>query len=312
MKRLLFASIMCLAMVTAAQAVTVSVNQFVEHPALDQSLNGFRDQLADEGFDVNYNIYYAQANMPTVLQIVNQIMGDRADLVLAIATPSAQACVQRIKDTPILFTSVTDPLEAGLVADMNHPGGNVSGTTDMSPLAQQITLLREIHPDLKNLGVIYNAGEANSVVQADIIKAVCAEMGLNLVEATTVNSAGVYQAAQSLVGKVDAVFLPTDNTVISNMEAVLKICIDNKIPLYSAEADSVRRGCIASLAIDYYQLGRQTGMMAGKILRGEAKVGDLPVEALHNTSLVVNLNMAAQMGVTLPQSVLDRADEIVE
>lgn len=296
----------------AAQTATVSVNQFVEHPSLNESLRGFQDQLKEEGLDINYNVHNAQANMPTVLQIVNQIIGEKPDLVLAIATPSAQATAQKIKDRPVLFTAVTDPVAAGLVQSMDSPGGNVTGTTDMNPIKQQLALIREIHPNAKNLGVVYNAGEANSVVQVDILKKEGAGSGFTIVEATTVNSAGIYQAAKSLVGRVDAIYLPTDNTVISNMEAIIKVCVENKIPLYPGEADSVRRGGVASMAIDYYQLGRQTGIMAANILRGEAKPADLPVEALKQTSLVINLNSADQMGVTLPQAVIDRAEEIIK
>lgn len=313
MKRLLsYTLAVFFSLCLAAQAATVSVNQFVEHPSLNESLRGFQDQLKDEGLVIDYQIHNAQANMPTVLQIVNQIMGEKPDLVLAIATPSAQASVQKIKDIPVLFTAVTDPVSAGIVKSMEAPGANVTGTTDMNPIRQQLALIKEIHPDAKNLGVIYNAGEANSVVQIDILKKENDAFNFTLVEATTVNSAGIYQAAKSLVGKVDAIYLPTDNTVISNMEAIIKVCTENKIALYPGEADSVRRGGIASMAIDYYKLGRQTGAMAAKILRDGAKPADLPVEALKETSLVINTKSAELMGVSLPQTVIDRAEEIVK
>lgn len=297
-----------------AFAYSVSINQFVEHPSLNESVRGFKDALQEAGLDVQYNMHNAQGNMPTVLQIVNQILGEKPDLVLAVATPSAQASAQKIKNIPVLFTAVTDPVSASLVASMEKPGANVSGTTDMNPLEQQLALMREIHPDAKTIGVVYNSGEANSVVQVELLKKMNAEkhFGFTIVEAPTVNSAGVYQAAKSLVGKAELVYLPTDNTVIANLESVFKVCLENKLPLYSAEAESVRRAGVASPAINYYELGRQTGRMAAEILTKKAKVSDMPVESLKKTTLVVNPKVAAELGVTLPKSVMDRAEEIVE
>ena len=302
-----------LALAHPALAVNISVNQFVEHPALDSSVRGFMDALADEGFkDAVFSVHNAQANMPTVLQIVNQIQGEKPDLVLAVATPSAQATAQRIKGIPILFTAVTDPQSAGLVDSMDRPGQNVTGTTDMSPVEAQVALIREIHPQAKKLGVIYNSGEANSVVLVGILKDAAIKYGFEVKEAVTVNTAGVFQAAKSLVGQVDVVYLPTDNTVISSQDSVLKICVENKIPIYPGEAESVRKGGVASLAINYYELGRQTGVQAARILRGETKPADMPVEVQNKTSLVVNPSFAESVGVVIPQSVLDRAEEIVK
>jgi len=296
-----------------AGAVNISVNQFVEHPALDSAVQGFKDALADEGFqDAVFTVHNAQANMSTVLQIVSQIQGEKPDLVLAVATPSAQSTAQKIKDIPVLFTAVTDPKSAGLVDSMDRPGHNVTGTTDMNPIEAQVALIREIHPQAKNLGVIYNAGEANSVVQVEILKTAAAKNGFELKEAVTVNTAGVFQAAKSLVGAVEVIYLPTDNTVISSQDSVTKVAVENKIPVYPGEAESVRKGGVASLALDYYELGRQTGVQAARILRGEAKPADMPVETQKETSLVVNLTFAESVGAVLPQSVLDRAQETVK
>ncbi|MDR3038472.1 MAG: ABC transporter substrate-binding protein [Candidatus Adiutrix sp.] len=301
-----------LALSRPAEAVTVSINQFVEHPSLDEAVRGFKDALAGEGFpDVTYLTHNAQANMPTVLQIVSQIQGEKPDLVLTVATPSAQATAQKIKDIPVLFTAVTDPVSAGLVDSLEKPGHNVTGTTDMSPIEAQVALIREIHPQARNLGVLYNAGEANSVVQVALLKAAAAKHGFELKEAVTVNTAGVYQAAKSLVGGVDLIYLPTDNTVISSMDSVIKVCVENKIPLYPGEADSVRKGGVAALALSYYELGRQTGVQAARILRGEAKPADLPVETQKDTALVINLKIADRMGAAIPQAVLKRAQEII-
>ncbi|MDR2825886.1 MAG: ABC transporter substrate-binding protein [Deltaproteobacteria bacterium] len=312
MKNLVSALLFSLLFASTAFAYDISINQFVEHPSLDESIRGFKDQLAAEGLEVTYKMHNAQANMPTVLQIVNQIIGENPSLVLAVATPSAQATVQKIKNIPVLFTAITDPVNAGLVASMQQPGGNVSGTTDMSPIEAQVELIREIHPKAKTLGVIYNAGEANSVVQVDILKTAAAKYNFEVVEAVTVNTAGVFQAAKSLVGKIDAVYLPTDNTVISTLDAIIKVCTENKIPVYAGEPDSVRSGCVATLGISFYDLGKQTGAMAARILRDKANPATMPVEAQTKFDLVINLNAAKQMNVVIPQAILDRAQEKIQ
>ncbi len=316
MKRLLLAlmlSALCFAPISASAAgKVISVNQFVEHPALDAVLKGTQDYFKDNKLDVTFNVHNAQANMATTVQIASQVLGENPDLVVAIATPSAQACAQKITTIPILATAVTDHVGAGLVKSLEHPGGNVSGTSDMLPVAKQLDLIREFHPDMKSLGVIYNSGEANSVTLVNILRAACAERGITLEEATILNSAGVYQAAKSLVGRADAVYIPTDNTVVSALESVVKVCHQNKLPLYAADNSSVERGCIAALAFDYYKLGYQTGAMAKRLLFDGADVSTMPVESLEQLSLHVNLPAAEAMGVTVPASVLSRAEKVLK
>ncbi|MDR0355234.1 MAG: ABC transporter substrate-binding protein [Deltaproteobacteria bacterium] len=314
MKKLL-SSLFCSALVLAAVpvlAATISIHQLVEHPSLDAAAKGFQDAVTEAGIEATFNVHNAQNNSATSQQIVNQILGENPDLVLAISTPSAQHVANKIKDIPILFTAVTDPVAAQLVASLEAPGGNVTGTSDMSPLAEQIDLVKEIQPDVKNIGVIYNSGEVNSVVQIDVIKAACEKSGLNLIEAVAANNAGVYQAAQSLVGKVDAIFLPTDNTVISSYESVLRVAGDHNIPVYPAEADSLAKGGTASLSLDYYQLGRQTGAMAVKILNDKVKPADLPVETQQDFKLIVNQGFVNKISQTIPQTVMDRAQEVLQ
>ena len=294
-------------------AYTISIHQYVEHPSLDQAVQGFKDALKDANItDVTYHTHIAQARSDTALQIVNQIIGEKPDLILAVATPSAEPTVNAIKDIPILFTAVTDPVHAKLVASNESPGGNVTGTSDMNPVADQLALIVEIQPGLKNLGVIYNPGEANSTVQVDLAKAKAAELGINIVESPAVNTAAVHQAAQFLVGKVDAIYLPTDNTVISSLEAVLQVALDQKIPVYPAEDDSIRKGGVAVVSLSYYQLGRQTGQMAVDILRHGKKPSEIPVEGQKNPKLIVNKNFAAKIGLAIPDSVLSRADETID
>ncbi|MDR1313216.1 MAG: ABC transporter substrate-binding protein [Deltaproteobacteria bacterium] len=297
---------------SGAQAYTVSINQFVEHPSLNESVRGFKEQLAELGLEVTYNEHNAQADMPTVTQIVNQIVDEKPDLILAVATPSAQITAQRVKDTPILFTAVTDPVDAKLVASLSAPGGNVTGTTDLNPVSAQLALIKEIQPAAKNIGIIYNAGESNSVVQVELARRAAAANGLTLVEAVTADTAGVMVAAQSLIGKVDAIYLPTDNTVISSIEAVIKVSLDHKIPIYPAEDDSVRKGGAAVLSISYYQLGRQTGRMAARILKDGVKPSELAVEEQTDFMLIVNTAYAAKVDLAIPAPVVSRASENIE
>ena len=303
---------LCLAAqaVFAAGKYTVSVNQIVEHPALDAVRNGFKDVLKEKGYDVSYNVHIAQGNISTANLIAKQILGEKPDLVLAIATPTAQACAQVIKKTPILITAVTDPVGAGLVASLEKPGANITGMTDMSPVDRQVELIQEFIPGIKKLGIIYNSGEANSVSILGVLKKECAARGIEVEEATVTNASGVTQAAKSLVGRAQAIYIPTDNTVVSVFEAITKVSVENKLPLFAADVDSVARGAIAALAIDYYQMGRQSALMAERIFKGAA-TADMPVETLLDLKLYVNPGKAKDMGVKVPEAVTKRADEIV-
>lgn len=302
----------------AAAPVAISVNQFVEHPSLDAVLKGFQESLRSQGVDATYTVHTAQANMATANQIATQIAGEKPDLVLAIATPSAQACALAAKKspilakTPLLFTAITDPVGAGLVADLQKPGGSITGVSDMLPVDKHMAMVRQFFPDLKKLGVIYNAGEANSKTTVSMVQEEGAKVGFVVVEATVAKTSDVYQAAKSLVGKVDAIYLPTDNTVISAVESVVKVCEEEKIALFSADVDSVQRGTMAALAFDYYQHGVQTGLMAKRLLVDGVKPADTPVETQRELILHLNLKAAAAMGVRVPDDVRNSADKIYE
>jgi putative ABC transport system substrate-binding protein len=295
-----------------AQAYNISVHLLVEHPSLNASVQGFKDALSESGLEVAFTEHNAQNNVATSQQIVSQIISEKPDLILTVGTMTSQQTVNKIKDIPILFTAVTDPVTAQLVASAEKPGGNMTGTTDMSPLKEQLALIMDIQPGVKNIGVIYNPGEDNSRVQVDLIKKGAAELELNIVEAIAANNANVYSAAQSLVDKVEAIFLPTDNTVISSYESVIKVATERKIPLYCAEADSVRKAGTAALSLSYYELGRQTGQMAVKILKGEAAPADLPVETQVRFAIIVNQVFNSQIGLEVPATVLERAQEVLK
>ena len=303
---------MLLAVPAVARTYTVSVTQIVEHPSLDAVRQGFMDELKALGIEATFNVHSAQGNIATANQIASQILGERPDIVLAIATPTAQAAAQKIKDIPILITAVTDPVGAGLVKSLNAPGANITGMTDRSPVDRQLALIKEIVPSVKRLGVIYNAGEANSVATFEQVKAEAVKLGWQVAPATVANSAGVNQAAKSLVGKADAIYVGTDNTVITALEAIIKVCQQSKLPLFTADNDSVQRGSVAALAVDYHRMGKQTAHMAKRILVDGVKPASMPVEDLLELELYVNKGAAKAMGVTVPQAVLSRADKIIE
>jgi len=206
---------------------------------------------------------------------------------------------------------VTDPVGAKLVGDPMKPGGNVTGMSDLSPIAKHLALIREITPDAKRIGVPYNPGEANAVTLVGILKAEAPAQGLTIVEAAATKSADVLAAAQSLVGKVDAIYVPTDNTIVSALEAVIKVGVENRLPVYAGDTDSVPRGAIAAIGFNYYDVGRQTGKIVLRVLKGE-KPGDIPVEGVEITELHVNPGSAAKMGVTIPAAVIARAKTVVQ
>jgi len=299
------------ATVALAQQKVISITQIVEHPALDNARKGFMDGLKEMGVDAKYNVHIAQGNAATNVQIVSQMLDEKPNLILAIATPGAIASAQKIKDIPVLFTAVSDPVGAGLAKTMDAPGGNLTGMTDMPPVEKQLELIKTILPKTAKLGVVYNAGEANSVSQVNAVKAAASKLGMTVVEATVTNSGGVYQAGKSLVGRCDAVYIPLDNTVVSAFESLVKVCDENKLPLFSSDNESVGKGAIAALAVDYYAMGKQTAAMAKKVLDG-AKPATLPVESLKNLDVHLNLKAAKAQGVTVPEAVVKSAKKKYE
>ncbi|PUU86160.1 ABC transporter substrate-binding protein [Halanaerobium sp.] len=297
-----------------AQEYRIGISQFVEHPALDAAREGFITGLAEAGFsedNIEFIEQNAQADFATAQSIAQQFKGENLDLILAIATPNAQAAANVITETPVLFTAVTDPEEAGIVESMERPGGNMTGTTDMNPVAQQIELIKEFIPEITDLGVLYNPGEVNSVVQVDLVKETTAEMGINLHEGTVSNSSEVSLAASSLIGDVDAIYVPTDNIIVSALPSVLNITNQNKIPVFASENGQVRQGSIATLGIDYNLLGIQTGKMAARVLNG-ADPAEMAVESSDQLKLYLNKKAAENLNLEIPAAVLDRADVIYE
>ncbi|MGO1235102.1 ABC transporter substrate-binding protein [Microbacterium gubbeenense] len=293
------------------ETMKIGVLQFVQHPALDAATEGFKEALDDAGVDVEYDDQNAQGEVPNTNTIATTFASDDLDLVFTVATPAAQAATQAILDTPVLFTAVTDAEAAGLVDSNDAPGANVTGTSDLNPVADQLALLAEIAPDAKTVGVVYSSGEVNSEVQVDLAKEAAADLGLTIKEATVSNSSEVQQATQSL-GDVDAIYVPTDNTVVSGIAALIQVAEQKQIPVVSGDSGPVDGGAIATIGIDYTKLGHQTGEMAAKILQDGADPAEMAVETSNDVELIINPAAAERMGVELPDSVTERADTVVE
>ena len=293
----------------------VAITQIVEHPALDAATKGVKDELAAQGFIEGENLKWsfesAQGAPATAAQIAKKFAGESPDVVVGIATPSAQALASAARNIPLVFSAVTDPVGAKLVKSMDKAnGGNTTGVSDLSPINSHMELIKQIVPTANKLGVIYNPGEANSVTLVELVNKHAPENGMEVVEAGAPKSSDVLAAARSLVGKVDVIYVPTDNTVVSAFEAVIKVATQSKIPVISADTDSVKRGAIAAQGFNYYDLGRQTGMMVADILNGK-KAGDIQPQGVSKTELYVNPEAAKSMGVTLSEELIKSAKEVV-
>ncbi|KHL95506.1 sugar ABC transporter substrate-binding protein [Paenibacillus sp. IHB B 3415] len=285
------------------KSYTIAISQYVEHPSLDATREGFLAALKDagivEGENLKVDLENAQADQANNLSIAQKIAGDKNDLVLAIATPSAQSIVQKVKDTPILFAAVTDPLDAKLVSDLDHPGGNVSGASDTNPesITRLMNFIATQFPDVKKLGLVINEGEPNAVVMADIAKEELDKHGIELVKAAITNTSEVKQAAESLVGRVDALYITLDNSVVSGVDTIIQTANDNKLPFFSADRDTVEKGAFATVGFKYYDHGYQVGEMAVEVLKNGTSPGDMKITMQEKLDLILNLKAAAAQGI---------------
>ena len=312
----LAASTLLLGVTTAAFAADkhVAITQIVEHPALDAARKGVKDELEAQGYVEGDNLkwsYESAQGAPAVAsQIAKKFAGEAPDVVVGIATPSAQALAASARGIPLVFSAVTDPVGAKLVKSMTEGNKNATGVSDLSPIKSHMELVKQIVPTAKRLGVIYNPGETNSVVLVDLVKQFAPELGMKVVEASSPKSSDVLAAARSLVGKVDAIYVPTDNTVVSAFESVIKVAYAAKIPVIAADTDSVKRGAAAALGFNYYDLGRQTGKLVVSILKGQKTI-DLIPQGVSKTELFVNPDSALKMGVRLAREFVESAKVVV-
>ncbi|MCL9774559.1 ABC transporter substrate-binding protein [Vibrio methylphosphonaticus] len=296
-----------------AKTAKVAVSQIVEHPALDATRQGLVDGLKANGYEEGKNLEFdyktAQGNPAIAVQIARQFVGERPDVLVGIATPTAQALVSATRDIPVVFTAVTDPVGAKLVKQLEQPGKNVTGLSDLSPVEQHVELIKEIMPDVKTIGVVYNPGEANAVSLMTLLKESTQKHGIELVEATALKSADVQTATQAIVSKSDIIYALIDNTVASAIEGMIVSANQAKTPVFGAATSYVERGAVASLGFDYYQIGVQTADYVAQILDGKAP-GELDVKVAKGSDLVINATAAKKLGLTIPKTVMDRATSV--
>lgn len=289
----------------AAELIPVGIIQLVEHNALDAATRGIVDALAERGFkdgvNIRLDIQNAQGDQSNLHNIANRFVSNKDKIIFAVATPAAQAVATVAKDTPIVATAITDFVAGKLVKSDAAPGGNVTGVSDLGPIAAQFDLLMKLVPNAKNVGTIYNSSEINSAYQVDILKKAAAEKGVNVLEATVSNVNDIQQAVASLKGKVDALYLPTDNVIASAVPALAKVVNPAGIPAIAGEMGMVGAGCLGSISVDYYELGKMTGRMGADVLEGKAKPATTPVQHVTSGTPVFNMKTAKAIGLEIPE-----------
>lgn len=303
----------------AKKMFKIGVTQIVSHPSLDKDAKGFEKALAEAGFKEGVNVTYdrqnAQGDMANAQTIAQKFLDAKVDLIHSIATPTSQAIVKTIKNIPVVFSSVTDPVNAGLVPKTSPPGTksgtNVTGVSDRWPVFLQFEMYTKFVPKANQWGTIYNAGEANSLIHIKEMRESAKRLGVELIEATVSSSAEVMQAAQSLAGKVKAINITSDNTAVSAFEAIVKVCNEKKIPLFAGDVASVPRGAIVAYGLDYELIGESAGRKAVRILKGE-NAGDIPWGQAEKFSLHVSEKAAKAQGIVIPPDLLKKADKVIK
>lgn len=287
------------------ELIPVGIVQLVEHDALDAATRGIVDALAARGFkdgvNIKLDIQNAQGDQSNLHNIANRFVSNKDKIIFAVATPAAQAVATVAKDTPIVGTAITDFVAAKLVKSNEKPGGNVTGVSDLGPIAAQFDLLMKLAPNAKTIGTIYNSSEINSAVQVEILKKAAAERGVEVLEATVSNVNDIQQAVASLKDKVQGLYLPTDNVIASAIPALAKVVNPAKIPAVAGEMGMTAAGCLGSVSVNYYDIGKMTGELGADILEGKKKPADTPIQHVTTGTPVFNLKTAAAIGITIPE-----------
>ena len=281
--------------------VTVGIIQIFEHPALDAAREGFIDTMLEEGFNVEFDFHSAQGDTATMTTIAQRFVNNNVDLILAVGTGAAVAAAAETEDIPIVGTAITSYTRPGLAETDERPGFNITGASDFKPVAAQVEMIAEFVPDMQVLGILYNSGEPNSVVQAALARETALAMGWEYRVGTVTGTAEVQQVTLSIANQVDAIYIPTDNTFAVNMALVGQISEDTGVPVFAAEANMVRTGGLATLSFSYYDLGVASARQAAQILRGEAEVGEIPIYFSTNFFYVVNGTMAEALDIAIPE-----------
>lgn len=294
--------------------VRIGISKIVAHPALDALEKGVQDGVRESWPEAVFDLQNANGDLSTAASIAQKFKAQQVDLAVGIATPTAQALVNLLKDQPVIYCAVTDPVDAGLVDSYDKGGANVTGYSDMTPVAEQIDFLLRIKP-VKRLGHIYASGESNAVRLAQIARKVCEERGIEFVESTVASSAEVKQAIQTIIRRVDGVYLSNDNTVFAALPAVSEVCMRHKIPLVTADPSSARDiPVLAAWGFDYYRMGVATGRLAAEVLSGKP-TAEIPTRYMTEAAdmdLLVNLDVAGQLGLTIPADLLEKANARIE
>ena len=319
MKRII-SIIVCIAMILAAaisfaETYTVGIGQFAQHGSLDNCYQGFVEGLAEagivEGENLKIDLQNAQADMGIAQQIAAQFASEKVDMMVGIATPMAQACFNAAAGTiPTIFTAVTDPVAAGFVSADGVAAGEITGTSDALPIKAQLETIRAMMPEAKKIGILYTTSEVNSISAIEIYKSLAGDYGFEIVESGVSTTADIPLALDALLGKVDCLTNLTDNTVVSALALVLDKANAAGKPVFGSEIEQVKLGCVAAEGLDYIALGRQTGLMAAKVLKGEAKASEIPYEIITEPGLYVNADALAKFGIVLSDELKARANEV--
>ncbi len=301
--------------INAAEQKRVFIDQVAQHPAIDATVRGIKDGLAQMDFKAGVNldlrVEVAQSNMALSAQIANKFVNQKPDIVVGVGTIPALSFIKyaHTQKLNVVFSSVTDPVNAGLIKDLRAPEATITGVSNFVALEPQLELIKSIQPTLTRLGFIYNAGESNSVVMLNKLKVLCKQANITLIAQTANKTSEMPQAAAKLAGQVEAIFISNDNTALSALQSIVQAANKAKVPVYVSDTDAVKQGALAALGPDQYQIGLQTGWMIAKLLNG-SDIRTMPVEFPTKTDLFINLNAARQNGITIPETIKARATEV--
>jgi putative ABC transport system substrate-binding protein len=296
------------------QANVIGIAKIVAHPALDAVEKGVMEELKEQGYEVEFDLQNANGDMTTASSIANKFKTDRVSLAVGIATPTSQALANTLDDIPVVYSAVTDPVDAGLVESYEQGGDNITGVSDMTPVKEQLQFFKRV-AGVERLGHVYSSGEANAVRLAEMAKEAAEELDMEFIESTVTNSAEVRQAAQSIVDKVDGIYVSTDNTVVSALNSLVSVADRESVPVMSADPSSAEKyGVLAAWGFDYYQVGRATGKIVARILDG-TDPAEIPTKFMTDRSdidLLINRDVADRLGISFPDDVVELASTIVE
>jgi putative ABC transport system substrate-binding protein len=297
--------------------VKIYINQLVEHPALDATTKGIVEGLSDAGYIEDYNldlkIESAQGNVSLAGQIANKFVSNEPDIVVGVGTVAAQSFVKYAREgkTKLIFTTITDPMGANLVSNLEQPGGNISGVSNFIPLGPQIEMFKRVKPNMQKIGFLYNPGELNSISLIKKLRKICPKHGIELISMAASKSSEVAQTAIKLSSSVDAIFISNDNTALSALPVIVKAANAQKIPVFVSDTDIVVDGAIAALGPNQYSIGRQTANMIIRVIKGE-DTSKMAIEFPQETELVLNLKVAEKLGVILPKDLIAEAQVVIK